>query len=83
MRGNPHGNPGNNGGWSYTKEFREQQIRLKEKIIAYALEVMETGTEKQKMEMVKRFGPLSLPREVELSGGGEGTNPVQIIVKSL
>lgn len=83
MRGRPEGNPGNNGGWSYTKEFREQQIRLKEKVIAFALDVMDNGTKAEKMEMVRRFGPLSLPKEVELSGGGEGTNPVQIIVKSL
>lgn len=76
------GNPGNSGGYSYTKEYRDNQCELKKLIVDEMMRIMKEGSPAAKRELVLKMGASCLPKEIEV-GGSETMNPITIIVKAM
>lgn len=58
---------GNNGGWSYSAEFREKQVELKRLVILEMIRIMQSKEVPKcdKMEVIKIIGRNVIPKEVE------------------
>ncbi len=75
---------GANGGFSYPKEYREDQVKLRGLVLSKALVWIQTGTKEEQMEVMRRILPTIFPREVTGEGGGPirvATIPSELIAK--
>ena len=77
---------GSTGGYNYSKEYREMQIKLKQLAIVRSLEILEHGTfdgltvtKRERMDVMNNVLKSALPRELEV--GGEGMGPIEFIIK--